>query len=113
MDTTFRIAHGCGQPFELDGAEVSDYSGNALQVLQQIARDKVRDRALLATLEDPRVALDEFAQGVEEDSAHEARLPRDADWAEIVRKLRRTDVEVGVAVSHEGGLLGAFAQHPA
>ncbi len=106
MDTKFRIAHGCGQPFELDAAEVADYSGNALQVLQRIARDKVRDRALLATLQDPRVALDEFDEGVEEDTAHEARLPRDADWAEIVKKLQQTDVEVGVAVSHEGGRPG-------
>jgi len=112
MDTKLRIAHGCGQPFELDATEVADYSGGALQVLQRIARDKVRDRALLATLEDPRVALDEFAESAEEETAHEARLPRDADWAEIVKKLQETDVEVGVAVSHEGGRLARGTRRP-
>ena len=72
-------------------------------MLQRIAREKIRDRALLATLQDPRVALDEFAEGPGEDTAHEARLPRDASWEGVVKKLQETDVEVGVAVSHEGG----------
>jgi len=103
MDTKFRVAHGCGQPFELDADDVATYSGGALEVLRRIATEKVRDPELLATLQDPRVVLDEFAEAPEEDSAHEARLPRDADWADIVKKLKQTDVEVGVAVSHEGG----------
>jgi hypothetical protein len=106
MDTRLRIAHGCGQPFELDASEVANYSGNVLQVLQRIAREKVRDPALLQTLQDPRVALDEFADGTgEEETAHEARLPRDTDWSSIMKKLTQTDVEVGVAVSHEGGMV--------
>jgi hypothetical protein len=102
-ETKLRIAHGCGQPFELSAGDVASYSGEALGVLQRIAKEKIRDRALLATLQDPRVALDEFAEGSDEDATHEAQLPRDADWAGIVKKLRETDVEVGVAVSHEGG----------
>ena len=103
MDTTFRIAHGAGQPIELPADEVAEYSGNALDVLQRIAREKIRDRSLLSTLQDPRVALDEFAEGPEEEAPHEARLPRDSDWAGIVKKLAQRNVEVGVAVSHEGG----------
>jgi len=104
METKFRVAHGCGQPVELDAAEVANYSGSTIQVLQRIAREKVRDPQLLATLQDPRVVLDEFAEGsAEGDAVHEARLPRDAEWAAIVKKLEQTDVEVGVAVSHEGG----------
>ena len=103
MDTTFRIAHGAGQPVELPANEVADYSGSALDVLQRIAREKIRDASLLATLQNPRVALDEFAEGTEEETTHEARLPRDADWASIMKKLEQMDVEVGVAVSHEGG----------
>lgn len=104
MATKFRVAHGAGQPIEMDAAEVAKYSGTALQVLERIAREKVRDPQLLATLQDPRVVLDEFAEGSEEaDAVHEARLPRDADWASIMKKLELSDVEVGVAVSHEGG----------
>ena len=105
METKFRVTHGCGQPIELDAADVANYSGNALEVLRRIAKEKVRDPQLLATLQDPRVVLDEFVEGSEEEenAVHEPSLPLDADWAGIVKKLKQTDVEVGVAVSHEGG----------
>jgi len=107
VSTKLRIAHGAGQPIELEGSAVAEYSGGALTVLQRIAREKIRDPQLLATLQDPRVVLDEFDEGPEEDCAHEARLPREADWAGIIKKLEQTDVEVGVAVSHEGGRMAA------
>jgi hypothetical protein len=103
METTFRIAHGAGQPIELPADEVAKYSGTALDVLQRIAREKIRDASLLATLQNPRVALDEFAEGTEEETTHEARLPRDTDFDSIKKKLEQMNVEVGVAVSHEGG----------
>lgn len=99
---TLRILHGAGASYDLPAEVASRYSGNAEAALRQLVADHISDPELLATLNHPRVALEEFYQDA--DDVHEAPLSPHADWSEIVTRLEQTDVELGVAHSHIGGL---------
>ena len=104
MSTKLRLVHGAGRPYEVDAETAAQYSGTTLSVLQQLVEEHIHDPELLETLQDPRVALDQFSDEAGGEG-HEQPLSPYANWADLVAKLKETNVEVGVAKSHSGGLL--------
>ena len=98
---TLRIVHGAGSGHELPADVASQYSGNAETALRQIVADHCNDPELLSTLNDPRVALEQYF--MDADEAHESPLAPQSDWSDILARLEQSDVELGVAHSHVGG----------
>lgn len=103
---TLRILHGAGQAYEIDCQTAAKYTGTARDALERLISEEIKDPALLRTLQDPRVALDQFNDS--EGGPKERPLSPLEDWAHIVSQLQETDIEIGIAKSHAGGTGTAF-----
>jgi len=96
MDTRFRIVPGAGQPIDVDVDAVRRQQGTVSQVLHTIITEQVRAPELLTLLDDPATALEMFS--IDADGrGHEAVLGRTDDWSQIIQRLERSTVEVGLA----------------
>jgi hypothetical protein len=102
MANKLRIVPGAGSGYEVDADVARQYHGPVDQVLRRIIDEHIRDPELRGTLEDPRLAIDQFTQG-DGGAQHEQPVAPTTDWSRILQQLEQGNVELGVARAHTGG----------
>ena len=100
----FTVFFGAGKVYDVPGVPVDDTGGTTLEALQKIAREHIRDPELIATLQNHRVTIQQFSDS--EGKAHEKTLLPEERFSKVLEAVEDQTLELGVSVSHEGGVGG-------
>ena len=105
---TLRIVAGAGQPLEIRQEAALRHAGqpvmNALTGLLREEATEDKGEAFRALLAERRVVL-ELSSDSSEGDCVETPLSPGESWDHVLHEIKKgRDVEIGVAISHKGGL---------
>jgi len=106
-----RITAGAGEGYEVDPEVAAKHSGQPVRdALLSIIQDEVHDPELRQMLLEPRLALELYGED-EDGQPQEVPLSPTERWDQVLQKLEKADVEVGIARSHAGGVSRRVERH--